>query len=219
MQSFGVAHMNGCYQGGERVRCQKVVHDSRSGYLHEADDDNPYDVDGVAYCGRCHIALPHPGVRSPFVMNGISGDDFPERAPQPERETPPGRVPREHMEEELADWTLIPRDRFTSLPYEALDFMHTVACSARMSVTEVAATSVELEPSLAAAAIVLIAEAAKEFPDLEWKAVRSDFKAFALLRASQRGMTQAASALAAIEASNTEPPHTPDASVPETAQP
>jgi len=39
--------------------CPKVFHDARrSGYLHAPDDDQPYDVDGVAYCGRCHEALP-----------------------------------------------------------------------------------------------------------------------------------------------------------------
>lgn len=26
-------------------------------YLHTASDDGPYDVDGVSYCGRCHVAL------------------------------------------------------------------------------------------------------------------------------------------------------------------
>ncbi len=25
--------------------------------LHDADDDSPYDVDGVIYCGRCHMAI------------------------------------------------------------------------------------------------------------------------------------------------------------------
>jgi len=33
--------------------CPKVQH-LGAGYLHGADDDRPYDVDGVAYCGRCH---------------------------------------------------------------------------------------------------------------------------------------------------------------------
>ena len=27
------------------------------GYLHDANDDTPYDVDGVKYCGRCHLAM------------------------------------------------------------------------------------------------------------------------------------------------------------------
>lgn len=35
--------------------CQKVPHThSSGGYLHAADDDRPYDVDGLKYCGRCH---------------------------------------------------------------------------------------------------------------------------------------------------------------------
>ena len=38
--------------------CPKAPHDSgRHGYLHAPDDDHPYDVDGVAYCGRCHAFL------------------------------------------------------------------------------------------------------------------------------------------------------------------
>lgn len=39
------------------VDCRKAVHDSRTGYLHGAADDRPYDVDGVRYCGRCHRVL------------------------------------------------------------------------------------------------------------------------------------------------------------------
>ena len=41
--------------------CVKVLHVG-SGYLHGEDDDKPYDVDHVTYCGRCHSALlpPHP---------------------------------------------------------------------------------------------------------------------------------------------------------------
>ena len=37
--------------------CIKALHVG-SGYLHGADDDKPYDVDHVTYCGRCHSALP-----------------------------------------------------------------------------------------------------------------------------------------------------------------
>ncbi len=33
--------------------CPKVEHHG-GGYLHGADDDRPYDVDGAQYCGRCH---------------------------------------------------------------------------------------------------------------------------------------------------------------------
>ena len=39
------------------VNCRKVVHARDTGYLHGADDDAPYDVDGVAYCGRCHRVI------------------------------------------------------------------------------------------------------------------------------------------------------------------
>lgn len=39
------------------VNCPKVIHKARGGYLHAADDDTPYDVDGCTYCGRCHYAL------------------------------------------------------------------------------------------------------------------------------------------------------------------
>jgi hypothetical protein len=33
--------------------CPKVEHVG-TGYLHDQDDDRPYDVDGLIYCGRCH---------------------------------------------------------------------------------------------------------------------------------------------------------------------
>lgn len=37
------------------VDCPKVEHlDFRGGYLHGPNDDSPYYVDGVLYCGRCH---------------------------------------------------------------------------------------------------------------------------------------------------------------------
>lgn len=36
------------------MKCEKVVHDEDGGYQHLADDDTPYSVDGVEYCGRCH---------------------------------------------------------------------------------------------------------------------------------------------------------------------
>lgn len=39
------------------AECQKAPH-TGSGYLHAADDDGPYNVDGAAYCGRCHHCLP-----------------------------------------------------------------------------------------------------------------------------------------------------------------
>lgn len=38
------------------VDCDKVYH-LGEGYLHRADDDTPYPVDGLMYCGRCHTYL------------------------------------------------------------------------------------------------------------------------------------------------------------------
>ena len=40
------------------VNCEKAKHDARrGGYLHNSDDDGPYNVDGLSYCGRCHRVL------------------------------------------------------------------------------------------------------------------------------------------------------------------
>ncbi len=40
------------------IDCEKVPHDKPGGgYLHDEDDDRPYDVDGWPYCGRCHYVL------------------------------------------------------------------------------------------------------------------------------------------------------------------
>lgn len=38
--------------------CFKVGHDSKQAYGHDVRDDTLYDVDGVSYCGRCHVYLP-----------------------------------------------------------------------------------------------------------------------------------------------------------------
>mgnify|MGYP001559825634 FL=1 len=38
------------------VTCDKKPHHG-GGYLHGEDDDNPYDIDHLQYCGRCHHAL------------------------------------------------------------------------------------------------------------------------------------------------------------------
>lgn len=38
------------------INCPKVIHEG-DGFLHSPDDDSPYSVDGVIYCGRCHMAL------------------------------------------------------------------------------------------------------------------------------------------------------------------
>lgn len=37
--------------------CEKVPHTFKTGYSHSDDDDTPYDVGGILYCGRCHIFL------------------------------------------------------------------------------------------------------------------------------------------------------------------
>lgn len=39
------------------IDCQKEPHGSQGGYQHAKDDDTPYDIDGVTYCGRCHYWL------------------------------------------------------------------------------------------------------------------------------------------------------------------
>ena len=44
------------------IDCPKASH-TRDGYLHGEDDDTPYDVDGLSYCGRCHRSLPDIGTR------------------------------------------------------------------------------------------------------------------------------------------------------------
>ena len=36
--------------------CEKKPH-VRTGYLHGENDDTPYTVDGLKYCGRCHTAI------------------------------------------------------------------------------------------------------------------------------------------------------------------
>jgi len=41
--------------------CIKVKH-TGSGYLHDENDDEPYWVDGVKYCGKCHVAIDANGV-------------------------------------------------------------------------------------------------------------------------------------------------------------
>lgn len=43
------------------VDCRKVLHCCEGGYsfgwMHHADDDFPYFLNNVKYCGRCHQAL------------------------------------------------------------------------------------------------------------------------------------------------------------------
>ncbi|MFA5380222.1 MAG: hypothetical protein WC455_30955 [Dehalococcoidia bacterium] len=36
--------------------CRKAPHVGE-GHLHGEDDDTPYYVDNVKYCGRCHMAI------------------------------------------------------------------------------------------------------------------------------------------------------------------
>ena len=54
------------------VDCRKVKHlGTGDGYVHGANDDAPYDVDGVWYCGRCHAWLgdePEPSPKRPTVL-------------------------------------------------------------------------------------------------------------------------------------------------------
>jgi hypothetical protein len=54
--------------------CQKVIH-RESGYLHSSEDDSPYDVDGVAYCGRCHMVMSVPEGRGETMSNQYSEID------------------------------------------------------------------------------------------------------------------------------------------------
>lgn len=43
--------------------CAKAPHIG-AGHLHAEDDDRPYFVDGVRYCGRCHCYLPYQDITS-----------------------------------------------------------------------------------------------------------------------------------------------------------
>lgn len=47
------------------------AHEGRYGFLHAEDDDGPFDVDGVEYCGRCHVALPSPPSICEFCNNPV----------------------------------------------------------------------------------------------------------------------------------------------------
>lgn len=42
------------------VDCRESYHGNREGLRHAAGDFRPYDVDGVAYCGKCHCAMNTP---------------------------------------------------------------------------------------------------------------------------------------------------------------
>ena len=52
LQALRAAHRTSYVIHGRT--CEKVRH-LGAGYLHGAHDDASYDVDGVAYCGRCHM--------------------------------------------------------------------------------------------------------------------------------------------------------------------
>ena len=47
------------------IDCRKAKHRG-DGYLHSEDDDRPYEVDGVAYCGKCHYAMTETGQHVKF---------------------------------------------------------------------------------------------------------------------------------------------------------
>jgi hypothetical protein len=42
------------------IDCGKVVHLANRPYDHGGDDDKPFDIDGVEYCGRCHRWINEP---------------------------------------------------------------------------------------------------------------------------------------------------------------
>lgn len=59
--------------------CPKAPHDNpNGGYLHGADDDSPYSVDGVRYCGRCHYMCDATG-RCENPARPPAGEDAPNR--------------------------------------------------------------------------------------------------------------------------------------------
>lgn len=69
------------------VNCNKVVHvQGRAGYLHAENDDTPYDVDGVMYCGRCHYFMD--------ARAALSSKPAPEGIPE---------VPKDRLEAIAAD--------------------------------------------------------------------------------------------------------------------
>lgn len=48
------------------VDCPKAAH-VNGGELHAPDDDRPFDVDGLSYCGRCHCYLPGGSLNAPAL--------------------------------------------------------------------------------------------------------------------------------------------------------
>lgn len=59
------------------LQCPKAPHDKRDGgYLHDENDDRPYDVDGLTYCGRCHFSCNEATQRCEHLANAVpSGRD------------------------------------------------------------------------------------------------------------------------------------------------
>jgi cytochrome c553 len=57
--------------------CPKVKHYGNV-YLHAANDDSPYDVDGIIYCGRCHgwMGIAVNAVRRPRIKPICAGCGF-----------------------------------------------------------------------------------------------------------------------------------------------
>lgn len=53
--------------------CPKVQHIG-AGYLHEHDDDTPYEVDGLWYCGRCHGWMGVKVMSSSLSLDAVEGD-------------------------------------------------------------------------------------------------------------------------------------------------
>jgi len=39
------------------VDCEKKLHDIGDGFLHAENQDEPFDDEGLSYCGRCHTFL------------------------------------------------------------------------------------------------------------------------------------------------------------------
>lgn len=56
--------------------CEKAPH-LTAGYSHPEEDDSPYWVDNVCYCGRCHTYLPdHPVDVDAEVGFGFGSGDY-----------------------------------------------------------------------------------------------------------------------------------------------
>lgn len=62
-ESKAVEYLRSLYQLWEAkcirhgVNCTKEEHTRDGGYLHDEEDDTPFDVDGIKYCGRCHTVI------------------------------------------------------------------------------------------------------------------------------------------------------------------